>query len=156
MIQQSGNVTPGHGAKWVTDQVIGDAGPNPYAQRVLASLLQANFGSTADQPLQLTPTLNAFQLTGIVVTNASGSLDVATGGFYPQVSKGGTAIVAAGQVYSALTSGLLLMNATLTAYANTQRFSRSQLPDWAIYLSLTTAQGFPLTADVYALGIELA
>lgn len=156
MIQQSGNVTPGHGAKWVTDQVIGDAGPSPYAQRVLASLLQANFGSTADQPLRLPTTLNAFQLAGIVVTNASGSLDVAAGGFYPQVSKGGTAIVAAGQIYSALTSGLLLMNATLTAYANAQRFSRSQLPDWAIYLSLTTPQGLPLTADIYLVGIELA
>ena len=155
-VLQSGNVTPGHGAQWITDGVIGDAGPNPYSQRVLASLLDANFNTTADQPILLPTTLQGFQLTGIIVGNASVNMTAAAGGFYPQKAKAGSAIVAAGQVYSALTVSTLLLNATLTAYANAQLFSRVQLLDWAIYLALTTPQGVAATANVYLLGIELS
>ena len=155
-VLQSGNVTPGHGAKWVTDSVIADNGPNPYAQRVLASFLGADFNDTGDQPIILPATLNAFQLTGVLITNASASLTTAVGGFYPQALKAGTPIVAAGQVYTALTTSLLLMNATIAAYGLAQRFSRTQLPDWAVYFSLTTPQGAAATADIYLLGIELA
>lgn len=155
-VQQSGNVTPGHLASFVTDGVIADAGANPYSQRVLATLLNASFNTTADQPILLPAALQAFQLTGIIIANPSASLTTAAGGFYPTISKGGSAIVAAGQVYTALTSSLLLMNATLTAYAQAQYFSRSQLTNWAIYLSLTTPQGADITANVYVTGIELA
>ena len=154
-VLQSGNVTPGHGAKWVTDGVIADAGANPYSQRVLATLLNANFNDTGDQPILLPTTLQAFQLTGILVTNASLSLTTAAGGFYPAASKGGTPLVANTQVYSALTTSLLLMNPTLTSYAQTNRFSRTQLADWAIYFALTIAQGADCTADIYLLGNEL-
>ncbi len=155
-VLQSGSVTPGHLAKWATDGVIADNGPNAYSERVLASFLSADFNSTFDQPLPLPTSLSAFQLTGIVITNASISLTTAVGGFYPQASKGGTAIVAAGQVYSTLTTSLLLLNATLSSYAQAQRFSRTQLPDWAIYLALTTPQGAAATADVYIKGVELS
>ncbi len=154
-VLQSGSVTPGHGAKWVTDNVLGDAGSNPYSQRVLASLLNANFNDTGDQPILLPATLQAFQLTGIIVTNASVSLTTAAGGFYPRASKAGTALVANTQVYSALTTALLLMNLTLTSYAQTNRFSRAQLPDWTIYFALTAAQGVNCTADIYIVGNEL-
>lgn len=154
-VLQSGNVTPGHLAKWVTDGVIADNGPNPYSQRVLASLLNANFNDTSDQPILLPSTLQAFQLTGILVTNASVSLTTAVGGFYPQAFKAGSALVAAGQVYTALTTSLLLMNTTITAYGLANRLTRSQLVDWAIYFSLTTPQGLAATADIYLLGIEL-
>lgn len=155
-VLQSGNVTPGHLTKWVTDGVVGDYGPSPYSQRVLASFLGADFNATSDQPILLPSSLNAFQLTGILVTNASTSLTTVAGGFYPQAGKAGSAIVANSQVYSTLTASTLLLNATLTAYANAQRFSRTQLPDWAIYLSLTTPQGGAATADVYVIGIELS
>lgn len=155
-ILQSGNVTSGHGAKWVTDSVIADAGPNPYAQRVLASSLGVDFNTTADQPIVLPQTLNAFQLTGVLITNASISLTTSVGGFYPQASKGGTPIVAASQIYTALTTQYLLLNATLSSYGSQQRFSRFQIPTWGIYFSLTTAQGIAATADIYIMGIELA
>lgn len=154
-VQQSGNVTPGHGTKWITDGVVGDAGANPYSQRVLASFLNVDFNTVTDQGITLPSTLNYFQLTGIIVTNVSVSLNTATGGFYTDVFKGGSQIVAAAQVYSALTTDLLLMQPTLTAYALAQRFSRTQLPNWMIYLSLSIAQGSPATADVYLLGVEL-
>lgn len=155
-VLQGGNVTPGHSVQWLTDGVIADAGPNPYSQRVLASLLNADFNNANnDQPILLPSLLNAFQLTGIIVANASVSLSVAVGGFYPQVSQGGSAIVAAGQTYSALTSSALLLNATLTAYAQAQYFTRTQLTNWAIYLNLTTPQGSVATANVYLLGVQL-
>ena len=154
-VVQSGNVTPGHLVKFAADNVIKDGGPSPYSQRVLASLLNADFNTTADQAIALDPSLNYFQLTGIVVAGASVSLSVAAGGFYPQASKGGTTIVASGQVYSALTTNTLLMQPTLSSYAQQQYFSRSQLPDWAVYLSLTTPQGGAALANVYLLGIEL-
>lgn len=155
-VEQSGNITAGHLAKFVTNGVIADAGANPYTQRVLATLLNADFSSTSDQPILLPTTLQAFQLTGILVTNASLSLTTAVGGFYPEASQAGSQIVSAAQTYSALTASTLLMAATLTAYAAAQRFSRTQLPDWAIYLSLTTPQSLACTVDIYLLGIELA
>jgi hypothetical protein len=156
-ILQSNAVTPGHPAIWITDGVIADGGPIPYSSKVLASLIGADFNNANnDQPILLPSLLNAFQLTGIIVANASVSLSVAVGGFYPQVSQGGSAIVSAGQTYSALTSSALLLNATLTAYAQAQYFTRTQLANWAIYLNLTTPQGSVATANVYLLGVQLA
>lgn len=152
---QAGNITPGHGAKWLAPGVLGDAGANPYSQRVLASLTQADFNDTGDQPIVLPSSLNFFQLTGIVLAGASTSLTTAVGGFYPAATKGGSAIVSAAQTYSALTTSSLLMNATLTAYAQAQYFSRNQLADWALYFSLTTPQGAAAVASIFLLGIEL-
>jgi len=155
IVQQSGNVTPGHLAKWVTSGVIADAGPLGASQRVLAVLQGADFNSAQDQPLNIPNTVRAFQLTGLIVTNASTSLTTAVGGFYPQFSKAGSAIVAAGQIYSALTGANLLLNATLTAFALSARFSSALLPTSQIIFSLTTPQGAPATADIYAVGIDL-
>lgn len=154
-VEQSGNVTNGHLAKWITNGVIGDAGPPAVGQRVLATLFDADFNSIADQPILIPDAITAFQLTSIVVTNSLVSLTLAVGGFYPQASKAGSPIVAAGQVYSTLTGPNLLLNPTRTAFAQTARFSSANLPDLAIYLSLTTAQGVPVTADVYLVGIDL-
>jgi len=154
-IVQSGSITPGHLVRWVTNGVVGDGGAGAAYQQVLASATQVDFNSTADQPIPLPSLLNYFQLTGILVAAASVSLTVAQGGFYPQASKGGTALVAASQVYTALTASSLLMNASLSTYAQQQYFSRSQLPDWSIYFSLTAAQGSIATASVYLLGIPL-
>lgn len=133
-----------------------DGGAVPYSQRVLATLLNASFNAAlVDQPILLPATLNYFQLTGILIAGASESLTAAAGGFYPQANQAGSPIVAAAQTYSALTSSLLLMNATLTAYGQAQYFSRAQITNWAIYFNLTTAQGSAATANIYLLGIEL-
>ena len=155
-VQQSGNVTPGHLAKWTTSGVIQDAGAQIAGQRVLAVLQGADFNSVQDQPLNIPNTITAFQLTGIIITNASISLTTAAGGFYPQFSKAGSAIVAAGQVYSSLTTANLLLNATLTAFANSARFSTALLPTSQIIFSLTTPQGAPATADIYVIGVDLS
>lgn len=155
-VQQSGNVTPGHLVTWVTDSIIKDGGALGRAQRVLASLGSADFNDTNDQPLVLPSTMTAFMLTGIIVTNSAVSLTTAAGGFYPQASKAGTALVAASQVYSSLTGSTKLLSCTLAAGVSTTRYSRTNIPDWAIYLSLTTPQGIAATADVYAIGIDLS
>lgn len=154
-VEQSGNVTPGHLAVWVTNGVIADGGPVLSSQNVLASLLSADMDSIADQAIQIPSDITAFSITGILVTNSNVSLTVAAGGFYPETSKGGTAIVAASQVYSSLTSASKLLSCTLTGTVAATRYDRSNVPDWAIYLSLTTAQGAAANADVYLLGIDL-
>lgn len=154
-VQQSGNVTANHLAKWVTNGVIGDAGPQVAGQRVLGTLLNADFNSTNDQPIIVQSSVQVFQLTGLIVTNATRSLTTAAGGFYPGASKSGSAIVAAGQVYTALTGANLLMLPTLTAFALSARFSSALLTSNQIFFSLTTPQGVACNADIYAVGIDL-
>lgn len=153
-VQQSGSITPGHLVEWATDNVIRDAGSPNISEQVLG-YLNCSFNSTSDQAITLPDTINVFCLTRIIITNASTSLTTAVGGFYPQSSKGGTAIVANTQVYSTLTTAAKLLNATLASYGSTTRFDSSNVPDWAIYLSLTTGQGVAATADVYLVGIDL-
>jgi hypothetical protein len=155
VVQQSGNITIGHLVKWAAPGVIADAGPLGAAQRVLAYLQGADFNSIQDQPLNIPNTITAFQLTGIVVANATESITTAVGGFYPQLSKAGSPIVAAGQAYSALTGASLLMSPTLTAFALSARFSSALLPTSQIVFSLTTPQGTPCYADIYLIGIDL-
>lgn len=156
-VLQSGNITPGHLAVFASDNVIEDGGSLSAAlQRVIASQLSMDFNTTADQAIAIPPSIQAFAITGIIVTNPSISLTTAAGGFYPQVLKGGTAIVAAGQVYSSLTAATKLLNATVAAGALATRWSSANLPNaYSVYLSLTTAQGAAATADVYIVGIDL-
>lgn len=119
-------------------------------QMVLGTLRGANFNSTADQAIAINAAVTAFQITGIVVTNCSASLTLAAGGFYPTTSKGGTPIVAAAQLYSALTGATLLLNATVAATPLVTRYTIAN-----VYLSLTTAQGGAATCDIYVAGIDL-
>jgi hypothetical protein len=155
-IIQSGQVTPGHAVGWVTDGVVNDAGPllGP-SETKLAQLLGANFNTTNDQQIAIPSTITKFQLTRIVVTNASLSLTTAVGGFYPQPAKGGTALVANSQVYSSLTAASVLLNPTLTSYANTIALTAAILTSFSIYFALTTAQGAAATADIFLFGVIL-
>lgn len=160
-IVQSGSVTPGNIAIFATDNVIKDGGPLARGEKVLARQLSANFNDTGDQPLILPALVTAFMLTRIIITNASTLLTLAVGGFYPAVAKGGTAIVAAGQVYSSLTTAADLLQATLAAAVATTRYSSANLTVGSnggleLFLSLTTAQGVAATADVYLVGIDLS
>ena len=154
-VEQSGNVTRNHLAKWISSGVIGDAGPQVAGQRILGVQQNADFNSTNDQPIVVQSSIAAFQLTGIIIANASRSITTAAGGFYTGASKSGSVIVAAGQVYTALTGPNLLMLATLTAFANSARFSANLLTLNQIFFSLTTPQGVACTADIYAIGVDL-
>ena len=108
-------------------------------EMLVGSLLGANMNITTDQVI--TVHSGNYLITGIVATNASTSLTLAAGGIYTATSKGGTAIVAAAQLYSALTANTIQL--TLTP-ASTAR--RTETP---LYLSLTVAQGGAATADIY-------
>lgn len=159
-VQQSGTISPNHPAVWITTGVIGDTGPASVPTNVLAKLLSADFNSILDQTIQIPKAITAFMLTGIVVTNSSMSLTTAVGGFYPTTAKGGTAIVAAGQSYSSLTTAAKLLSATLAAGAATTRFSALNVDNidgyLTLYLSLTTGQGVAAVADIYLTGNDLS
>lgn len=156
-VEQSGLVTPGHIATWTTNGVIQDGGAAPL--NIIAALKNANFNSTGDQPILIPQSIVAFQITSIIVTNTSISLSAAVGGFYPQSAKGGTPIVSASQVYSALTTAASLLSVTLAAFGSGTRFSSANLGNinnvLAIWFSLTTAQPVNATADIYIVGNNL-
>lgn len=120
---------------------------NPNFQDLLGSLLSANFNVSTDQQFINLNNSVRYRVKRIVVLNTSvNGMSTAAGGIYTAASKGGTAIVAAGQVYTGLTNAttcleLTLNAATLLLAANTP-----------LYLSLTTPQGAPATADVYLFG----
>lgn len=115
---------------------------------LLAYLKDADFNSTADQQLSSLPA--RYIIRRIVVANPSISLTTAAGGIYAAPSKGGTAIVAAAQVYSALTGVSKFLDLTLAAVCGTDWFVEA-----SIYLSLTTAQGADARADLYIFGDQL-
>ncbi len=159
-VQQSGSITPNHLVKWITTGAIGDAGEAGIGKPYLGFLPSADMNSILDQGIQIPQAITAFQLTGIIITNASLSLTTAAGGFYPTTAKGGTTIVASTQVYSSLTTANKLLLATLAANQAATRFSSANLDVingyLTLYLSLTTAQGVASTADIYVLGTDLS
>ena len=127
----------------VTGQVIGTG-----VDQLLGKLIGANFNVTTDQAIPITRIgSQKYLITKIFVTNASTSLTNADGGIYTATSKGGTAIVAAAQVYTALTSATVGLDLTL-AVNNTYTLDN-------LYFSLTGAQGGAATADIYVFGIIL-
>ena len=129
---------------------VGNALPNQFGGILLGKLISANMNSTADQQITMLDNPSKFLLRRIVVTNASISLTTAAGGVYTAASKGGTAVVAAAQAYSSLTTSALFLDLTLSATGSASTTVKSNIPN--LYLSLTTAQGAAATADVYVYG----
>ncbi len=114
---------------------------------LLGKIAGANMNSAADQTITINlPTgVTKYTVEKIDVTNCTVSLTLAAGGFYTAASKGGTAIVAAAQVYTALGgTATTLMNPTLAV--TTSSFTGN------MFFSLTTAQGGAATADIYVWG----
>lgn len=120
----------------------------PQSSQLLGFLKGADMNSTADQAIKMSSA--NYIVDKIIVTNPSTSLGVAVGGVYPAASKAGTPIVAATQVYSALTAAAKLVALTLAAIAGTDRQTATTL-----YLSLTVAQGGAATADIYVYGTPI-
>ncbi len=119
---------------------------SPPPTDLLFTLRGANFNVTSDQ--LLTPTFNGkFRIKRIVVLNTSlNGMSTAAGGFYTAPAKGGSAIVAAGQVYTGLTNALTALELTL-ALPNLALVAGTPL-----YFALTTTQGAAATADIYVYG----
>jgi len=126
------------------------SGRPPGASGLLFYLKGANLNSTADQPFTVNGSLPAkFRITDIVATNASGSPTTAVGGIYTAASKGGQAIIYAGQAYATLTAATALQQ--LAFGTGSAELSYSGTP----ILSLTTPQGSAMTADFYIFGAPL-
>jgi hypothetical protein len=120
-------------------------------QRVLGSLRGANMNSTADQAIPIANGVTKFLVTAIYVTNVSVSQVLSVGGVYSATSKGGVAIVANTQVYSALTgTSTQLLPLTIAAAGLVTALTVAN-----VYFSLTTAVGSASTADVYVVGVDL-
>ena len=124
--------------------------PTRFGGILLGSLIGANFNVTTDQQIVIFDNPAKYILRRIVATNASLSLSTAAGGIYTAVSKGGTAVVAAGQTYSALTGSALFLDLTLNTAGSAHITVKSNVPN--LYFSLTTAQGAPATGDIYVFG----
>ncbi len=121
--------------------VVGGAGVN---QR-LFSLSGANMTLTTDQQFTKLFTGTLWIPTQIVAVRATGAFGSAcAGGIYPAASKAGTALVAAGQSWAALTGANTSVLATLATQA---------VQTAAPYLSLTTGNTGALTANLYIYGI---
>lgn len=119
-------------------------------EQAIFTLIGANMNSTADQAFTKLVAYTNFQLTRVIVNNASISLATAAGGIYTAAAKGGSAIVAASQVYSALTLSTKFINPALAGTALTDILTVTPI------LSLTTAQGAAATADIRIMGIPLS
>jgi len=129
---------------------VGSLLPQQFGGILLGKLIAANMNVTTDQQITMFSNPSKFVLRRIVVTNASTSLTTAAGGIYTAVSKGGTAVVAAAQAYSTLTTSALFLDLTLNTAGSANITVKSSVPN--LYLSLTTAQGGAATADVYIYG----
>lgn len=117
-------------------------------QQVLWSMIGANMNITTDQAFLKLFSFNNHTIEYFLATNASASLTAAIGGIYTSTAKGGSALVAAVQVFSALTNNLALLKPTLAISA--------LRTNPAMYLSLTVPQGSAATCDLYAIGVPLS
>jgi hypothetical protein len=113
---------------------------------LLGSLTGADMNTTSDQSIHIAA--SQYVLDRIVVVGATASLTLAAGGIYTATGKGGSVIVAAGQLYSGLVASDDALQLTLAI--TTKRFAVTP-----IYLSLTVAQGTAATADFYIFGYRI-
>lgn len=114
---------------------------------VLLGTLTANMNVTTDQAIAIMAGVTKWRPTRFVLFDASANLTLAAGGVYSAASKGGTAIVAATQVYTALSAATKALELTI-AVAGTADY----LTAATIFLSLTTAQGSAATATLHVYG----
>ena len=119
--------------------------------RLLAKVTAADFNIVTDQAIANLPA--KWIIRRIVVQNASVNMTTAAGGFYTGAGKTGTVIVAAAQVYSALTAAGIWIDLTLAAGVLT---GTAALTATTIYFALTTAQGAAATADIYIFGDDIS
>lgn len=112
----------------------------------LFRLVGADMNTTADQRLIKPLAFSRSIIEKIVITNASGPLTGAIGGFYTGAAKTGTVLVLATQAYSAMNTTTKVLNPSLTAAATEFR------ADSDVFFSLTTPLGSAGTADIYFMG----
>jgi membrane-bound inhibitor of C-type lysozyme len=127
-------------------QLIGAGGST-----ICGELLNANMNVTTDQPMNWFVAPNQwYRLVKITALNASRSYasGAAAGGFYTAASKGGTAVVAATQAYTALTKTTATASLDLTLVSGAGTLGTWQ--NTPLYFALTAADGSAGTMDFIA------
>lgn len=118
---------------------------------LLGEITAADMNTTADQAIDIVAGVTKWVPTAFVFFDASVSLTTAVGGVYSAASKGGTALLAASQVYSSLTSAEKRLQAAAAAAGSGQYWTGSQA-----FFSLSTPQGSASTCRVQMYGQILA
>lgn len=113
----------------------------------LFELRGANLNITTDQAFTKVGAFTNYKITTITGRGLTGNALIAAGGVYPAAAKAGTAIVAAAQLWAALSALGKVLDLTLAALADAQTATP--------ILSLTTAAGGASTADVFIYGVVL-
>lgn len=122
--------------------------PAPNGLQLLYVLRGANMTLATDQTFIKVGQFTNYVPTNVVAVWRLGAFGTAcAGGIYTAAAKGGTAIVAAGQSYAALTAVGTAVNATIAATSN--YFNVTPI------LSLTTGNTGALTADFYIFGMAV-
>jgi hypothetical protein len=128
---------------------------NNRRERLLGSLTGADMNVTTDQAIPIAAAIGGgtrkYVIRRVLVVNASTSLTTAVGGVYTATSKGGSAVIGAGQVYTALTGASKFVDLTIAAIGLSDVRTEANL-----YLSLTVAQGGAATADVFVFGDDIS
>ena len=150
-----GNVITG-----TESDAAGAAHPNvcTIGQPCIIGLLRgANWGITTDQTIPILPmtpgglgylpSATKYRVTAVWVENCTGALSSAAGGVYDAASKGGNALVAAGQTWATCTSATTMQTATLGAALSVKETAQN------LFLSLTTGNGTTQTGDIFIEGI---
>lgn len=116
---------------------------------IVMKLPAANFNSVADQPIaiRLPAGMTRYAVHAIRVSNPSISLTTAVGGIYTAPAKGGIALLSAATAYNALTTNVAGAAGSMANFAAANALT-AFYNSATLYLSLTTPQGAPATADV--------
>lgn len=117
----------------------------------LGVLTGANLNVTTDQAIAISATKYVIRKIIAYDVSTSLALGLAAGGVYSTAAKGGVAIVAAAQLWTALTSATKALDLTIDAAGIGLYFTAGTL-----YLSLTTANGSAATATIAIFGDKLA
>lgn len=151
VVQQSGNVTPGHIATWTTDGVAQDGGmPIPAVNAMLAaSVLQVNFNAgNTDNPINigLPQNYTQYRIHQIIIEGATASLSTATCGVFTQQGAGGLAVVAGNTAVTITqTAGDTNNNMQALTIANQNTLA---LIDPTLYFRVQNPQGSSALANV--------
>jgi hypothetical protein len=103
-----------------------------------------------DTIINLPATISKYQITAVLITNASTTPVLAQLSAYTAAAAGGTNIVAAA-VITALSATTVIQSSTLAAGVVTTAFTANPL-----YARVTVANVGALTVDVYIIGTDLS
>lgn len=139
-----------------TGQVTAAAAARALTARVrlLGLALGVNLNAANNTDVQIPIAATKYIVTSVLATNASISLTTAKVGLFTAAGAGGTAIVSAATVLTALTAATKFANLALNAGGGgPQTDTQSASP---LFLNLSTQQGAAATADFYVFGQDLS